>query len=274
MGIELSVFTSTLNRAYIINNLYESLCKQTNQNFEWIIVNDGSTDETEKLVCKWLQEKKIANLIYIPVHNQEGIAMAFNRAIKIARGTLLMKIDDDECLREDAIEIILKLERKISDKRGYAGVSGLKCYPNGKAIGSEWQLRTNYVDATNFERKKYKLYGDKAEAYYVKILKQFGPFPHIDSETYAFEGILWNRIAHSGLKIRWYNEKIIFTDYLPDGETANYFKRCKKNFQAYSIMITEFIHYSEVNILERFVAVAKYFAVGLSKKLNKKILSY
>ena len=82
-----------------------------------------------------------------------------------------------------------------------------------------------------FERKKYHLDGDKAEVYYTEVLRKFAPFPFFEGENYAFEGILWNRIANAGMKIRWFKDKLCQCEYLPDGMTAHFFEDCKKNYE-------------------------------------------
>lgn len=270
--IKVTIFTPTHNRGYIINRCYESICRQTCKDFEWIIVNDASTDQTDQIVNQWIDDNRLSELKYVVSRENIGIAQAMNMAIKQARGILFFKVDDDDVLREDAIEKILEYEATIINKEDFAGVSGLRCYPDGHAIGHEWLHKAAYIDATNLERKKYQLGGDKAEAYYTAVLKKYGPFPTFDGEAYAFPGILWNRIANAGLKIRWFPEKIYICDYLPDGITSNFFKTCKKNFNAYSYMTSKYNTYKKAYFMEKFVATSKYFAVAFAKGIDRKNL--
>lgn len=270
--IKVTIFTATHNRGYVINNCYESICAQTCKDFEWIIVNDGSIDDTDSIVRQWIQEDRIPQLKYVKCEKNLGLAHALNVAIEQAKGGLFFKVDDDDVLKQDAVEQILKYESMIIDKTNYAGVSGLRCYSDGRAIGKEWVHAQSYMDATNLERKKYKLIGDKAEAYYTEVLKKYGPFPEFEGETYAFEGILWDRIAHAKLKIRWFNEKIYVCEYLPDGVTSNHFETCKKNFNTYSCMVNEYKGYEDAPFTERFIVTSKYIAVAFAKGLNRKNL--
>ncbi len=271
--IIVTVFTPTHNRGYIISKCYESLCAQSCKKFEWIIVNNNSTDNTDELVNQWIEEKRIADILYIKSEQNDGISYAMDIAIEKASGSLFFKVDDDDILRGDAIEQIIKYEKTITDRSKYAGVSGLRCRTDGSAIGKEWKHKKDYVDATNMERKKYGLNGDKAEAYYTEVLKKFIPsFPQNIGPTFSFEGILWNRIAHSGLKMRWFKEKIYICEYLPDGVTSNYYEGCKNAFLAYSYMVNEYKSYKEVAFLERFMNVSKYFAVAFAKGINRKKL--
>lgn len=100
-----TVFTPTYNRAYILNNLYQSLCRQSYGDFEWLIVDDGSTDNTEGLIASWLDESKIS-LCYIKQPNG-GKHRAINRGIQEANGNLFFIVDSDDYLADNAIERIL-----------------------------------------------------------------------------------------------------------------------------------------------------------------------
>ncbi|GFI47333.1 hyaluronan synthase [Lachnospiraceae bacterium] len=263
----ITVFTTTYNRGYIIENLYKSLCNQISKDFEWVIVNDASNDNTDELIHIWIDEGKL-DIHYIRNEVRGGIANAINIGIKVAKGKLFFKMDDDDELTDDAVELLVGYERTISGLSGFAGVSGLKSFKDGKAIGKEWRHKEKYIDATNFERKKYNLDHDKAEVYYVHILRKYGPFPQFEQETYAFEAILWNRIANANLKLRWFKDKICICEYLPDGETMHYFENCMKYFRAYSYLIDNYKDYRQVKFLQRFEAVSKYFAVCIVKKIK------
>lgn len=266
-----TVFTTTYNRAYVIGNLYQSLLNQTCKDFEWIVVNDGSTDETDELISAWIKEGKL-QIHYINLHKNGGIANAMNFGIQEANGTLFFKIDSDDIIVENAIEKIIFYESTIIEKNKYAGVSGYKFFSNELSIGNEWSRKEEYIDATNFERKKYHLDGDKAEAYYTEVLRKFAPFPIFEGENYAFEGILWNRIANAGLKIRWFKDKLCQCEYLPDGMTAHFFEDCKKNYNAYTLYINEYKNFESVNFYEKYMALVKYFAVSFAKGVTKKTL--
>ncbi|MFT0647270.1 glycosyltransferase family A protein [Bacteroides thetaiotaomicron] len=100
-----TVFTPTYNRAYILNDLYQSLCRQTCRKFEWLIVDDGSTDNTEGLVASWLDEGKMS-LRYIKQPNG-GKHRAINKGIQEANGDLFFIVDSDDYLAKNAIERIL-----------------------------------------------------------------------------------------------------------------------------------------------------------------------
>jgi hypothetical protein len=98
-----------------------------------------------------------------------------------------------------------------------------------------------YVDATNFERRKYNLQGDKAEVYRTEILKRFA-LPEFEGEYFVTEAICWDAIAAAGYQLRWYYEPIYIGDYLEDGLTktgANEMQGRINNYQGYCYFIAQ-----------------------------------
>ncbi|WWR19217.1 hypothetical protein V1226_22615 [Lachnospiraceae bacterium JLR.KK009] len=117
------------------------------------------------------------------------------------------------------------------------GVSGLWMHEDGRVIGYEWTNDADYIDALNTERYRYKeLMRDKAEAYYTSVLREFAPIPEFKGENDVEKGILWNRIAAAGCKIRWFNKKIYACEYLADGMSKNIIKIIQKIIMAIRFM--------------------------------------
>lgn len=271
--MRITIFTPTYNREKYISNLFDSLCKQTVLPFEWIIVDQGN-DRTVDLVKHFAMNAPFP-VRYERLDGERGIGRALNVVIDCAQGDLVMKVDDDDTLTIDAIESIIEMESSIENKEEYAGVSGLRQYPDGRAIGPEWKHESSYIDCTNLERKKNGLEGDKAEAYYLSILKEFGPIPVVSGEYFTWEGILWDRIAHAGKKIRWFNKKIYCTQYLPGGATNTRVESRKNNFYTYTILVSERLSYTEVSLKERIILSCRYFELAKEKNISyKKIKSY
>nr|WP_300788588.1 glycosyltransferase family A protein [uncultured Acetatifactor sp.] len=270
MSLEITVFTPTYNRAYIIGEVYVSLEKQTYKNFEWLVIDDGSSDNTEDVIKNFIQENKM-KIRYIKKENG-GQHTALNKAIELAKGRLFMIVDSDDFLTDNALERVIYWEKTIQGKHGYAGVSGLKIHKNGKTIGSEWKNKDAYVDATNFERKKRNLLGDKAEVYYLSVLKDFYPIPVYQGENDVEKAVLWNRIANAGLRIRWFNEGIYVCEYLEDGMTRNILNNHLKNFQGYTCWKKELVDMQSSYF--RVVAEASaYVEMAKKKGLSVKEMS-
>lgn len=210
----ITVFTPIYNRAYCIEKLYESLKRQTYKNFEWIVIDDGSTDDAAQVFDRWIQEENDFDIIYAKVKNG-GKMRAVNKGVKLATAPAFFIVDSDDFLTDDALENISTWFKEIEDDNGFAGVSGLKKF---KTIDAKYDF--DYVDATNLERRKYNLIIDMAECYKTDILKKY-PALEIESEKYIPPSLMWNSIAKDGYKLRWNNKVIYIAEYRADGLSAN-----------------------------------------------------
>lgn len=236
-----TVFTPTYNRAYTLTRLYESLKRQTVQSFEWIIVDDGSMDETANLIFPWIESEANFEIIYIRVKNG-GKHRAINKATELARGKLFLMVDSDDYLKDDAVETIIRWEESIQNLSGYAGVAGNKGTSETDLIGQTFE--GEYLDATSLEREKYHIDGDKVEVFYTDVLKQY-KFPEIEGETFMTESVVWFHIAHDGLKLRWFNDIIYIANYLEDGLTKNAHQLFQKNPKGIELATTLHQQYYE-----------------------------
>lgn len=218
MSPYVTVFTPTYNRKKLLERLYQSLKKQTSKNFEWIIVDDGSTDDTEGTVGKWIQEEETFCISY-DMQKHGGKHRALNRGFGMAKGIYFFIVDSDDCLTEDAVEKVEQWGKAVENRNDIAGVSGLRI-SNGKILGGIpiGMEKNGWVEAGNLEREKFRLGGDKAEAYKVQILRQH-PFPEFEGEDFVTEAVCWDAIAAEGYKLRWYGVAIYECEYLEDGLT-------------------------------------------------------
>lgn len=210
--VEITVFTPTYNRAYIIHKLYQSLCLQSNLNFEWLIVDDGSTDNTENLINSFVAEDKI--LIRYIKQNNGGKHRAINKGVQLAKGELFFIVDSDDQLPPTSIEQIIKYYSQVKSDLSFAGVCGLKYYFSGERVGGSFPYQILDCNSVEF-RYKYHVKGDVAEVFKTEILKMY-PFPTFDNEKFCFESLVWNRIALK-YKLRYFNEAIYLCEYLVDG---------------------------------------------------------
>lgn len=228
----LTIFTPTYNRAYILPKLYASLCSQTCKEFEWVVVDDGSTDETTHLVNQW-QRDGMLNINYI-VQANGGKHRAINNGVRYASGELFFIVDSDDYLTDDAVE---RIEQKWSEVRGRKDISGL-CfrrvnYTTGTVIGKPFP-QTEEPYATTFEiHYKWGIQGDKAEVFRTDLVRQ-NPFPEIAGERFMTEAYIWNQIAgRQDAKLYCVEAGIYMCNYLEDGLTANFKKLLRNNPQGY-----------------------------------------
>lgn len=215
--ILLTILTPTYNRAYLLQRLYDSLIIQTNKQFKWFVVDDGSKDNTGLLFNKF-EKEKIINVKYFKKVNG-GKHTALNYAIPIIDTKYTFILDSDDYLLPNAVENMITWINGVSEMDDtIVGVSGLKAnYIEGKLmlIGKSPKKP---VIASNFERRWKKLTGDKAEVYRTDILKKY-PFSEYRDEKFSPEDIVWNKIALDGLKLKWYPVVTTICEYLEEGLT-------------------------------------------------------
>lgn len=209
--MKITILTPTYNRAYVIDKLYKSLLKQTAKNFEWLIVDDGSTDNTKELIKKYIDEKKIS-IRYIFQENG-GKHRALNKGISMIDNEVTFIVDSDDYLLNNAIENITKYYEKYKENPKICGFSFLRCFPNMKINGMKFR-QDEYVSDYISCRLNEQIIGDKAEAYITKYLKET-PFLEIENEKFLFEDYVWMKLAmkydtvHINIPIHIWTKKII-----------------------------------------------------------------
>lgn len=258
----ITIFTPTYNRGYIIEKLYQSLCNQTSNDFEWLVIDDGSTDNTQDLIQRFISENKI-NIRYIYKENG-GKHTAINLGVKKAKGELFFIVDSDDYLTSDAVEWIKNNSQEILTDNRFAGLSGLRIHPNGSKIGGGDDF--GIIDADALEiRSKYKVTGDLAEIYKTTILQQY-PFPEIPEERFCSEGLIWARIAQKYI-LRYIFKGIYVCEYLNDGLTYNRVEARRKSPEYSIILYSEGVKNKKIKFLERCKYAILYWRYSeLSKK--------
>lgn len=260
----ITIFTPTYNRANTISRTFESLQAQFDKDFEWIVVDDGSVDNTIKLLHELKEKADFPMRIFC--QKNSGKHVAINLGVQLAKGDIFFIVDSDDWLTENATAIIKRLIKSLPPNDKYAGISGVRITPKGDLIGTSFH--SAYIDCTAFEREKYNINGDKAEAYYTAVLRKY-PFPVFEGENFLTESVVWYRIAHSGYKIRWTNEAFYICDYQVNGLSATTGK-CSKNFKGFQLTTKEMIEYNELPCKERFKQLLAYAAISCKEKKNIK----
>lgn len=220
-----TVFTPVYNREKEIVKLYESLCRQTVKDFEWIVVDDGSKDNVWNELQKFQAETQDFP-IRIYQQNNAGKHTAINTGVKYASGEYFVIVDSDDFMVDNAIETIISEFRNLPSN--YAGIGLQRIAPDGNVIGSTFQ--GEYVDATTCDRPKYQIEGDKAEVFYTAVIKKY-PFPVFEGEKFLSEACVWYKMSHDGLLIRWINKPAVVCEYLEGGLTDNSEKLALNNFK-------------------------------------------
>lgn len=259
----LTIFTPAYNRAYTLERLYKSLCNQTNFDFEWLIVDDGSTDNTKELV-KTFSSDNFKIRYYLK--ENEGKHIAINYGAELAAGEWFFIVDSDDYLPENSVETVLNYCRQIENNPEFAGVAGIKAFNKDEIIGTT--ISEEYLDATTIEyRYKYKIVGDKAEVIRTDILKKY-KFKKFLNEKFMQESVLWYATAEDGYKFRWFNEIIYYGEYIEDGLTRNGREIARKSCLSRSYADNHIVGIKEIPLKVRFKSCINYYRYGMYGNKN------
>ncbi len=252
----ITVFTPTYNRAKLLPRLFESLCAQTCMDFEWLIVDDGSTDNTEEVVGSFIKAPKQSfPMQYIKKENG-GKHTAINLGVKEAKGELFLIADSDDKLSENAIADITEVYKTIKGDSSYAGVCGLDEDFNGEIIGSG--LPQNFIDASSLDiRYRFGVTGDLKEVFRTEVMREY-TFPETKGERFCPEALVWNRIADK-YKLRFFNKAVYSVEYQQGGLTANIVRIRMNSPMASMMTYAEMTKYKGVPLMQKMRAAINYW---------------
>lgn len=236
---KLTIHTATYNRAFILEQAYISLKKQTVKDFEWIITDDGSIDNTEELVAGWLNADNGFPIIYNKLEHV-GIPRALNFGVNQANTEWFMMLDSDDYILPETVSCVIKWLSEIEDDSSFAGIGFARCHPDGTYMKPQTPIiskEKGYVDATHLERQKFNLDMDMCEVHRTRLFKEY-PFKVWPDEKFAPEQLSLYEIALAGYKLRWRAEKLYICDYLEGGLTKDN-KIVKKNPMGYAMMFNQ-----------------------------------
>lgn len=250
---DITVFTPTYNRSKLLERVFDSLVEQTVSNFIWMVVDDGSDDDTKELI-KRIRKNADFDIQYIYQENG-GKHRAHNTAVKNCRTDYLLILDSDDYLSSDAIEV---LQRKILNIEGdddICGVIGNRFDAvSKKVIGTEMPCNQKIIDGLTLYQKM-GFTGDTVRLYKISVLRRF-LFPEISGEKFMSENVIFDKIDEQ-YKMLTMNEKIYFGEYGDDGLTKNIiFYRLKSPIgTSFSYMVAA---ETAVSFKKRFGAMALY----------------
>lgn len=219
----ITIFTPTYNRRETLEKCYYSLKNQTVKDFVWLIIDDGSTDNTELMVNSWIKEN-IIKIRYVYQENQ-GMHGAHNTAYKLIDTELNTCLDSDDHMPSDAVEKIIKCWRDSgSDK--VAGMAGLDVDKEGQIIGTRFP--NGIATSTLFDiYHKYRVRGDKKLVYRSELTRQY-PYPLFEGEKYVGLNYKYYKIDMD-YELLLVNEPLCIVEYRADGSSMNMFRQYRKN---------------------------------------------
>ena len=220
----LTVFTPAYNRAYTLPRTYESMRSQKNTDFIWLIVDDGSSDNTAGLVKQWQSEENSFEIRYIYKENG-GMHTAHNTAYKLIDTELNVCVDSDDALAPDAVQIVFDAWEKVKDK-GYAGLLGLDAEFNGTIIGRGFPEGLTETTLGGYYRNGGR--GDKKVILRTDVVRQYPPYPTFEGERFVPLGSLYTMIDKD-YQLSVLDRVVCLVEYMPDGSTHNMIRQYHRN---------------------------------------------
>ncbi|WHY90970.1 glycosyltransferase family A protein [Neobacillus cucumis] len=253
----LTIFTPTYNRAYTLHKCYESLKSQSNKDFIWLIIDDGSSDSTEELVTRWIAED-IISIRYYRQENQ-GMHGAHNTAYSLIDTELNICIDSDDYMPEDAVDKIVSFWKE-NGREDIGGIIGLDCNNNGEIIGTELPKAIRTSTLFNLYNK-YGVTGDKKLVYQTKLTKKY-PYPVYQNEKLVPLSYKYYMLDQE-YEMLLMNEALCCVEYLPDGSSRNIIKQYKNSPKGFRFYRMEMMKLPNTSLLFKFKQAVHYVSCSI-----------
>lgn len=251
----LTVFTPAYNRAHTISRTYESLCRQTCKDFIWLVVDDGSTDGTRKLIEQWIADG-IIPIQYIYQENQ-GMHGAHNTAYRNITTELNTCIDSDDYMPDDAVEQIIDFWKKHGSDR-YAGIIGLDATQDGTIIGCGFD-GVKSTTLTHYYARGGK--GDKKLVYRTDVIRRYPEYPLFEGERYV--GLAYKyMLIDQDYQLLTLEKPLVIVEYQPDGSSFSMYRQYWNNPRGFSFYRLTEMRFAPT-LKRRFMVCIHYVASSI-----------
>ena len=213
--------------------------RQSNYDFEWLVIDDGSTDDTELLFEYFISQSSPFPIRYYKQENR-GLIRSLNRGVELASGQFFVKLDSDDYVVDNFTKFVITWIDSIKNSPKVYAVGGLRIKSDGSPIKGVWpKIPSNsFVDVSDLDRAKYDLDADMTEAWAIDVLRKY-PFPVWEDEKFAPEQLVFYDIAMDGYKIRWYPVPLTVCEYQQCGLTLGAKKLVANNPMGYAMMYNQ-----------------------------------
>ena len=261
----LTVFTPTYNRAYILNQCYESLVRQSCKDFIWLIIDDGSTDNTKELVEEWMKNDNKFEIRYHYKKNG-GMHTGHNAAYELIDTELNVCIDSDDFMPDNAVELIVNFWNKYgSDK--YSGIVALDVYKNGEVIGCKLPNKKSTTLSGFYDNGGQ---GDKKLIYRTEVINKYPSYPEFKGEKFVPLDYKY-LLVDQDYELLIMNEAVCVVEYMEDGSSKNMFRQYYKNPRGFSFMRKVHMEYDK-KFINKFKNCIHYVSSSFISK-NKEFIS-
>ena len=255
----LTVFTPTYNRAYVLKQSYDSLCRQTCKDFVWLIVDDGSSDNTKEIVEKWMANDNGFEIRYVYKQNG-GMHTGHNKAYELIDTELNVCIDSDDFMPNDAVELIVNFWKENKDS-SYSGILALDVYKNGQVIGKELPNKKSTTLSGYYQNGGQ---GDKKLIYRTEIINKYPPYPEFEEEKFVPLDYKY-LLADQDYELLIMNKPVCVVEYMEDGSSKNMLRQYYKNPRGFAFMRKVHMKYDK-EFLKKFKTCVHYVSSSFISK--------
>lgn len=247
----LTVFTPAYNRAKLLPRLYQSLLEQSCTDFEWLVVDDGSTDDTASVIRSFAEERKI-DICYFRKENG-GKHTAYNYALEKARGEWFFCVDADDFLGSDAVARILNTVRNHGIG---AGIIAYKEDVHGKLLSDRFPQNVDCCRISDLPMR-HNCCGEFSLVLPKEIAAAY-QFPVFPGERFIGESVVYDRIDEEH-RVRLLPEVLTVCEYQPDGYSSNFTKLMKQNPCGFCLYFLQRIDL-QLTVKQRLIHAGKYWS--------------
>lgn len=226
----LTVFTPTYNRAYVLKQCYDSLCRQTCKDFVWLIVDDGSSDNTKEIVDEWMANDNGFEIRYVYKENG-GMHTGHNKAYELIDTELNVCIDSDDYMPDDAVELIVDFWNENRDS-SYSGIIALDVYKNGQVIGKELPDKKSTTLSGYYQNGGQ---GDKKLIYRTEVINKYPAYPEFEGEKFVPLDYKY-LLADQDYELLIMNKHVCVVEYMEDGSSKNMLRQYYRNPRGFAFM--------------------------------------
>ena len=258
----LTVFTPTYNRAYVLKQCYDSLCRQTCKDFVWLIIDDGSSDNTKEIVDEWMTNDNGFEIRYVYKQNG-GMHTGHNKAYELIDTELNVCIDSDDFMPDDAVELIVNFWEENKDS-SYSGIIALDVYKNGQVIGKELPNKKSTTLSGYYQNGGQ---GDKKLIYRTEIINQYPPYPEFEGEKFVPLDYKY-LLADQDYELLIMNKPVCVVEYMEDGSSKNMLRQYYKNPRGFAFMRKVSMKY-DTGFFKNFKTCIHYVSSSFISKNRK-----
>lgn len=236
METKLTIFTPTYNRKHLLPNLYNSLKTQTNKNFVWLVIDDGSSDGTEELFNAWKEESNGFEINYVRKENG-GKHTAIELSNKLCQTEYIVCMDSDDYFTPDAVGKMYEEIEVIDKDDSVCGIVTRRVKPDGKPFMENWTGEKfkiiKFYDLAN----KYGYTTDTCLIFKTKIIKNYH-FPIFENERFVTESVFYNQFM-CDYDMLASDDLYYVAEYMADGYTSQGQKLFEKNPKGYAYALKQ-----------------------------------